>query len=160
MKIIFLDFDGVITTPESGFKLCPEKMKLLEKIIDHTDARIVISSSWRRYSLSDTIKTITDKSNPFVGNNPFSMPERVIGVTSQIYAFKHGSRDFHYRIQRGVEIYQWLKEHDDVDAYVILDDDRDMLLSQAPHFIQVNGDIGLCENNVELAIQVLNKITL
>lgn len=32
-KIIFLDFDGVITTLKSGWKLDPEKLELLGRIL-------------------------------------------------------------------------------------------------------------------------------
>ena len=48
MKIIFLDFDGVITTPASRGCLSAQKMQLVKKIVDATGAKIVISSSWRR----------------------------------------------------------------------------------------------------------------
>ena len=45
-KIIFLDFDGVISTPECRWNLDPEKIALLEELIKETDAKIVVSSSW------------------------------------------------------------------------------------------------------------------
>ena len=43
MKIIFLDFDGVITTPASRGCLSAQKMQLVKKIVDATGAKIVIS---------------------------------------------------------------------------------------------------------------------
>ena len=55
-KIIFLDFDGVITNYESGFRLNPEKLMLLEQIIDATDCGLVISSAWRCNDLQTTIE--------------------------------------------------------------------------------------------------------
>ena len=55
MKIIFLDFDGVITTEASYSRLDLEKMKLVKKICDETGAKIVISSSWRYNTLEKTI---------------------------------------------------------------------------------------------------------
>lgn len=45
MKIIFLDFDGVITTPSSKYRLSPPHMDILGKILESTGACIVISSS-------------------------------------------------------------------------------------------------------------------
>lgn len=48
MKVIFLDFDGVITTEKSRWCLDKDKMLLLKRIVDATGAKIVISSSWRR----------------------------------------------------------------------------------------------------------------
>lgn len=61
MKIIFLDFDGVICTSDSIRKahisvdkklyeqeqINAEKIKLLNQIVKATDAKIVISSAWR-----------------------------------------------------------------------------------------------------------------
>ena len=79
MKVIFLDFDGVITTLKSKYKLDPDKMALIGRIMDATDAKIVISSSWRRFSLEETIKEITDTSQFNVGDNPFPYPDAVVG---------------------------------------------------------------------------------
>ena len=60
-KILFLDFDGVVTTVKSHWRFDEEKMALLGTILDATDAKIVITSSWRRYSLMDTIDFITNR---------------------------------------------------------------------------------------------------
>ena len=46
-KIIFLDFDGVITTLKSKWTIDNEKVELVKQICDATGAKIVISSSWR-----------------------------------------------------------------------------------------------------------------
>lgn len=46
-KILFLDFDGVITTYKSGWTFDDKKLKLLDLIIKETQCKIVISSSWR-----------------------------------------------------------------------------------------------------------------
>lgn len=54
MKIIFLDIDGVISTEKSHYTLDKDACDLLGKIIDATDANIVISSSWRRNTVEDT----------------------------------------------------------------------------------------------------------
>lgn len=59
MKVIFLDFDGVITS-KNGYSLDLEKMEMAKKICDETGAYIVVSSSWRRFALEDTIKSITE----------------------------------------------------------------------------------------------------
>ena len=51
MKIIFLDCDGELTYSdyenEETANIDIEKVKLLEEICDKTDAKVVISSSWR-----------------------------------------------------------------------------------------------------------------
>ena len=156
MKVIFLDFDGVITTHKSQYRLDEEKMKLIEHICNKTDAYIVISSSWRRFTLEDTIKDITDTSNWSVPV-PFTPIERVVGVTSRMYSFKGDDKNTHFRVPRGVEIERYLNEHTDIDKYVILDDDADMLLEQAPYFIQTDAIEGLSEQDAEKAITILNS---
>lgn len=156
MKVIFLDFDGVITTYKSQWRLDKDKMLLIKRICDETDAKIVISSSWRCVNLEDTIKYITDTSYFFVPT-PFIPIERVVGVTSMIYYFKCGERDVHFGIPRGCEIQRYLIEHTDIDKYVILDDDSDMLLEQAPYFIQTDSVEGITEEDAEKAIKILNS---
>lgn len=157
MKVIFLDFDGVITTPKSQSKLDPTKMALVGRILDTTGAKIVISSSWRRYSLEDTIKHITDADNFFVGGNPFPYPEAVIGVTERMYSFCYPDNDRHFGLPRGCEIEHYLRKHSEIERYVIIDDDQDMLLCQAENFVHTNGEIGLTELDAEKAIVILNR---
>lgn len=156
MKVIFLDFDGVITTYKSQYRLDEEKMKLIEHICNKTDAYIVITSSWRRWTLEATIKDITDTSEWSVPV-PFTPIERVVGVTSRMYSFKGGDEKIHFIIPRGVEIKRYLDEHEDIDKYVIFDDDADMLLEQAPYFIQTDAIEGLSELDAEKAINILNS---
>lgn len=156
MKVIFLDFDGVITTYKSQYRLDEEKMKLIEHICNKTDAYIVISSSWRMWTLEDTIKGITDTSKRSVPV-PFTPIERVVGVTSRMYSFKGDDKKTHFRVPRGVEIERYLDEHEDIDKYVIFDDDSDMLLEQAPYFVKTNTEIGITEEDVKKAIEILNS---
>lgn len=156
MKVIFLDFDGVITTLESKWELDPKKMKLIKRICNKTGAKIVISSSWRRWTLEDTIKDITDTSRWGVPV-PFTPIKKVIGVTSRVYAFKNDDVQHHCIVPRGVEIKMYLDEHTDIDKYVILDDDADMLLEQAPYFIRTDAIEGISELDAEKAITILNE---
>lgn len=156
MKVIFLDFDGVITTLKSNWTIDNEKVELVKQICDATGAKIVISSSWRRYTLEDTIEAIT-KQEIVRGNKPFSYPDLIIDVTSRMYGFKYGNKETHYGICRGVEIDRWLWEHQDVTNYVILDDDSDMLLCQKGNFIKTNAYTGICKKDVEKAIKILNS---
>jgi hypothetical protein len=46
-RAIFLDVDGVLNYSESESNLETNKVKLIQKIIQNTDAKIIISSSWR-----------------------------------------------------------------------------------------------------------------
>lgn len=156
MKVIFLDFDGVITTEKSCYKLDKDKMELVKHICDKTGAKIVISSSWRLNTLENTILNITTVRNPET-EVPFLMPELVVGVTKRMYAFALECNNKYYLIPRGVEIERYLREHNEVDRYVILDDDNDMLLCQAPYFVKTNTEIGITEEEANKAIEILNR---
>ena len=159
-KLIFLDFDGVIATEKSRYKLDKEKLALLKIILAKTDASIVISSSWRRNTVEETIN---DKA--FI-NFPFK--DKVIGVTIRAYHYCKGT---HLSIPRGVEIKQWIDTniHSEngknweykrlgVDYnYVILDDDSDMLLEQREHFVKTDSRLGINSNDSRLCISILNK---
>lgn len=77
----------------------------------------------------------------------------------------------HLSIPRGVEIKQWIDTHIHSENgknwnykeigsdfnYVILDDDSDMLLEQAEHFVKTDTLLGLSEDDVERAIKILNQ---
>jgi hypothetical protein len=163
-KIIFLDIDGVIATPEfvkdGMWALNPNKQKLLGEILEKTNAQIVLSSSWRKHTLKDTIT--------FMENEGFLFCNKLIGVT--IRAYHYIERGIHLSIPRGVEIKQWLdtNTHSNngknykrkilgVDyQYVILDDDSDMLLEHKDNFIKTDSLIGLTQEDVEKAIEILN----
>lgn len=64
-KIIFLDIDGVIATPETiirgAWGLTPECQKKLGKIIEKTNAKIVVSSSWRLKNTEETLVYFKEK---------------------------------------------------------------------------------------------------
>lgn len=156
MKVIFLDFDGVITTLESKWHLDTDKMLLVKRICEETNAKIVISSSWRRHSLEETFEMLAlyEQSGK---EAPFILKDYVVCVTDRMYSFKEGNVKSHYGLPRGCAIQRYLVEHKDIDRYVILDDDTDMLLEQAPYFINTNRELGISEQDVEKAIEILNK---
>ena len=167
IKIIFLDIDGVLAT--SGYlkdglwALHPEKQKLLGKLIINTNAKIVLSSSWRLATLEQTKEHMQAEGFLFV----FAL----IGVTIRAYQYLERGTGVHLSIPRGVEIKQWIDTniHSDngknwdrkklgVDfTYVILDDESDMLLEHKNNFIKINGEVGLTDNDVDMAINILNK---
>ena len=153
-KLIFLDIDGVLNCQEAyekgyckfddefGQSFYPPAAEYLNKIIDATDADVVISSTWRNSGLE--VMQNMWKSRGMSG--------KVIGVTPNF------SRDIPgYSIPRGCEIEWFLEEviglhhifwskerqqeyidRSGYDNYIIIDDDSDMLYNQRNHFINVH----------------------
>lgn len=161
MRIIFLDIDGVLNSYATLYKITTEKLKLLNDLIELTGAKIVISSSWRIGSKD--VKDFLDKNfskSTFILNNPNQelidniFYKNTIGLTD---TFGPG---------RGDEIQRWLDSHEDIESYVILDDDLDMLDEQLYNFVQTDTYFGLTDREIHLACFILknkcipNKIRL
>lgn len=153
MKVIFLDFDGVLNNTyylinfkrqrKDDFELDPECMHKLFEIVDKTHAKIVLTSSWR---FTPGIKDFFKKYN------------------LEIY-------DILPRLEedyRPDEIYQWLSTHK-VENYLILDDESSgYSKEQMAHAIITkecySSDVrmqypwyeGLQDKHVGWAIQMLN----
>jgi|SRR5690606_5165363 len=162
---IFLDIDGVIATPDlvkdGMWALSPEKQNLLGRIIEKTDAKIVLTSSWRKHTLEDSIEYMKEQG--------FLFCDKIIGVTIRAYHYIDLPKKIHLSIPRGVEIKQWMdtKIHSDngknfdrkkvgIDFnYVILDDDSDMLLEHKNNFIKCDGIKGLTSDQANKAIEIL-----
>jgi hypothetical protein len=119
-------------------------IKWFNKIIQETDAKIVISSSWRTHyykvlceywNLNGIEGQIIDKTDEF-------RVERWMPLLSK----------------RGLEIEKHLSIYKP-DSYVILDDDPDgdcyFLINQK--VVRTNEDIGLTEDNANEAIKILNR---
>jgi len=146
MKVIFLDFDGVITIPPKWY-LQANLIKNVKKIVDATEAKIVVSSSWRMDTVEETVDTIIGRTKRCPRN------KMLYWLIDNIYDVTHT-----YKGLRGQEIKDWLDEHDDVDNYVIIDDDNDFYDEQLYHFVQTNYEDGLTEVETKRAIKVLNKL--
>lgn len=153
MKIIFLDIDGVINnqditrfhkgrpgeyaygvfTKEDYFD--PRCVGYLNEIIRETSAKLVISSSWR---ILFDMETLTD----------FFVRQNIEGEIID-YTDRFGG-------ERGHEIQAWLDAHQDIDSFVILDDDSDMV-HLSPYHVKTTWKQGLQRKHVKMAIDMLNK---
>ena len=162
MKIIFLDFDGVISVADTHYSLSGKKMELVKRICDETGAKIIISSSWRHIDVPNTLRSI-EESKAHRKNDPFILADYVIDITPRFY-FKYGDESVY--IPRGVEIqhtiYKYMYRYKDLGVdkitnYLILDDDSDMLLWHKDHFIKTDPYEGIVESDVEKAIEILNN---
>lgn len=154
MKVIFLDIDGVLNHehyyvnrsesdsmpyPLSEFDI--ESVNRLNNITDKTNAKIVISSSWR---FTNGIYNILKK----VG-----VTGEIIGITKYITKPSDNGYDIH--VKRGEEIQDFLDNNQFITNYVILDDDSDMLTSQLDNFVNTSYMYGLTDECMELCLDIL-----
>ena len=180
MKVIFLDIDGVLNVisqehDEYGSLFHPKFVENLKTIIDQTDAKIVISSSWRKSGLVIMQEMWKHRNLPgeVIDVTPTLKLQRGGGIQFWNDKLnKHPTQQVHgYSIPRGCEIDYWLRNEayhfDSVESYVILDDDIDMLLEHKDKFVQCSGNedhedcvdigYGLTKKCTEQAIKILNK---
>ena len=147
MKVIFLDFDGVLNSntffinskEKQPFFLEDDKMLLLKEIIDATDAKVVLSTSWREVwgldlEISNKLKEYFD-----------SFEINIFDVTECI------------NYDRFTEISAWIKHHD-IESFVILDDITGPWYELEDYAVITNSDFnGLTKKDVEQAIKILKK---
>ena len=156
MKVIFLDFDGVITTYDSKWKINMYKINIINDICDKTDAKIVVTSTWRMgyhddvYACHERLKLYFIKHN-YLDNFKDTFDKfisNIIGMTECIGGL------------RGDEIKSYMNEHPEVENYVIIDDDSDMCDYQLCNFIQTDTYDGITERDAKLCVDILNGIKI
>jgi hypothetical protein len=136
MKIVFLDFDGVLTTKSTQFGFGdPSCVLALNRITTMTDAKIVVSSTWRFQGLKTCQENLKN----------WGVAAEVIDITPRLQN-DNGSR--------GDEIRQWLIENPSVSRFVIIDDDTDMG-DLREHLVKCDTNVGLTDALVNFAVQKL-----
>lgn len=147
IKVIFLDVDGVLNSRKTvrrtagGYTFVGNnQMKRLRHIISKTGAKVVLSSDWRY-----------DRDNPKYNSDFLELEKELLKYGIRLYGFTPELPSTH----RGREIDCWLKEHDEVSNFVILDDRTDIEPNK-DHWVQTAMNRGLGVEEAESAIRILN----
>ena len=173
MKVIFLDVDGVLRHDfykgtEEDHGIDPEKLKLLKEIINTTNAKIVLSSTWRR-GIDQTGKVYNKESYYILekvlknhGIEIYSEIPRPIDISEkpknsislgELAKLQTNDND------RARYIVKWLEENPKVESFVILDDFGGWKKYNLEEYVvktsQYNG--GIQKEHVEKAVNMLNK---
>lgn len=146
IKVIFLDVDGVLNSDKtsrrtaSGYTFVGSRqMKNLRRIVEETGAKVVLSSDWRY-----------DRDDPKWNGDFLELEEELLRYGISLYGFTPELRSAH----RGAEIDTWLKDHDEVENFVILDDRLDIEPNK-DHWVRTVMSRGLGIEETEEAIRVL-----
>jgi len=170
MKVIFLDFDGVICTSESisearawfnnkelyNIKMIdPLLVENLNKVIEKTDAKVVISSDWRYFHSMGELRKflrVTGFSGKVIDRTPiWKEYKNDIGIKTC-----NGLKRF-WEHERGNEIKMWLDKHE-VKTYVIIDDEISDIFSIFPdNYIRTDMENGFHKGLIKVAINKLNE---
>lgn len=168
MKLIFLDFDGVLNSQKFmrsqffkdsiqglsdaelyllkyEYMLDPEAIKLVNDLVDRSGAQVVASTSHRtRYTIDEMNTMLKNRGATFEiqAKTPRGMPKK-----------------FSLSVDRGDEIQEYLSllkaVGETVESFVILDDFNNMG-HLSDHLILTRDRVGLTSENVEDALKILN----
>ena len=147
MKIVFLDIDGVLNSDLWERTLDDDKRKrlenhfdpkcvaLLNKVLAQTNAKIVLTSTWR---LNHSLEQMNDIF-------------RSVGVQADIIDFTPDLKSQGKHVVRGNEILKWCQDNEAIIGtgflkytdFIILDDNTDMLLWQSKYFFKTDRFCGL-----------------
>lgn len=141
MKVIFLDIDGVLNYNGSSF-LSEDKIILLRNILRRTGAKLVLSSSWRIifYKPEIVCKEVKLIKNLFIGD-------------LELYGYLPFDD-----IDRSKSVEIWLKEHSEIEKFVIVDDwDINFTKNFPNQFVRTSGfwEKGLTKENCDAIIEKL-----
>ncbi len=156
MKVIFLDIDGVLNSDayidkqldnsSEGIEseIDPATLILLKKAVDITGAKIILSSSWRIMKKCNELEKFFMKFGiSLSGKTPY-----VDG-------------------KRGLEIKQYLSENENIEQYLILDDEIFESFDEelVNHLILIKSDQnyhgfseGLTEKHIKQIIETFGRI--
>ena len=140
LRIICLDFDGVIRVPSSGlvltpdhFEFCPERINNLAKVCRDLNLKIVISSDWRNFGEREYIESLIPKLAPYF-HEDWMTP--VIGHRYQEVGF-------------------WVMKHEP-ESYVILEDLVDTHFGDAGS--EMKSRIVECQTHKGLTMERIKRI--
>lgn len=137
MPIIFLDVDGVLnnntTISQSNYPFDATCLQNLKLLVEQVDGNIVITSAIRfcQNNNQELLKEL----------KKYQLDSRVIGYTPFVDGIKEK------------EIRTYLHNMDSAEAFVVLDDE-DLAV---PNLIKIDKQVGLAEEDIELALWVIKR---
>ena len=143
MKVVFLDFNGVLDTSDNFDEINLKNLYILVDAINLTDSKVVITSSNKDtfYRTGKHNRIMQDLINALHSHNV-----EVLGYTKKLNT-------------REEEIMEYLKSHPEITHYCILDDDyffESMKEHQIKLTSQMDGGNGLQETTTYEIVRKLN----
>ena len=141
MKVLFLDIDGVLNNVEYQMNatepppfLDKTKLAILKEIVDKTNVKIVLSSSWKK---------------AWQPGCDFDCIFKNAGITISDVTPALGFKR--------VEISAWLKSHPETEKFVILDDAVAGWGELMPNVVFTDQNKGLQHTDIESLLQKIWK---
>ncbi|MFI8677624.1 HAD domain-containing protein [Bacillus thuringiensis] len=147
MNLIFLDIDGVMNHSNYFVRskqhmlqaFCPQALVNLKEILEKCDAKIVVTSTWRKLGSANTLKKSIF--------SHYGLQKYIIGRTPILT-----------NEPRGAEIQAFIDNFNKpIDRFIIIDDDDDMIHLSDRLVLTSPYEDGLNEIKRDEAIQRLNN---
>ena len=162
-KVIFLDIDGVLNSNfwneshqreiSDGTLVDEEKIKMLASLVKRTDAKIVLHSGWR-FWFDDELKPLGTEAEKLV--EMLAKEDLFIdGVTPDLTT-EEIRRTKKFSLVKADEILLWLKLHNDITGWVVLDDLDLHSVQIEQHQVKTDPTIGLTFEDIEKAEKILD----
>lgn len=163
-RVIFLDIDGVLNAEfwneshqkeiSDGQLIDRDKVKLLAQLIDRTGAQIILHSGWR-FWFDEERKPLCKEAERLV--------ELLAGEGLAIAGFtpdlttEEIRKTKKFSLVKADEILLWLKTHEDVEGWVVLDDlelHNDIVNR---HQVKTDSSVGLTLEDVNGAVEMIAR---
>ncbi len=161
-KVIFLDIDGVLNSNfwnndnqkeiSEGKYIDPEKVKLLSKLVQKTGASLVLHSGWRFWFDSD-LKPARPEAE-YLANLLKNEGMAIAGITPDLTTEEIRKTKKFSKVKAD-EILLWLKNHPDVEKWLVLDDLELHNEEIAKYQVMTDPECGLTEKDLEKACEIL-----
>lgn len=156
MNVVFLDIDGVLNNAKTQSK-CPSGftgisnnlLKRLKKIVHTTNSRIVLTSTWKDCWNKNPLQC--DEDGMYLNRK---LKQQGMFVFDKVQDISKTNSSY-----RGWSIMKYLNENDWTDNWVVLDDfefDFETYPEIMNNFVQTNPVVGITNEDVEKAIEILN----
>lgn len=161
-KVLFLDIDGVLNSNfwndnhqreiSDGTLIDEKKIKLLAYLVKKTNSKIILHSGWRTWFDSE-LKPLRIEAERLI-----ELLEKedlhIDGLTPDLTT-EEIRKAKKFSMVKADEILLWLKSHNDVSGWVVLDD-LDLHNDQvAQHQVKPDQATGLTVEDVEKAVKIL-----
>lgn len=163
-KVVFLDIDGVLNSNfwnenhqreiSDGTLIDESKIKLLCKLIEKTEAEIILHSGWK-YWFDSNLKPLRKETENL--RILFEKEGLAIAGVTPDHATEEIRKTKKFSLVKADEILAWLKQHEEIDRWVVLDDLDLHNAEIAKHQVKTDQTVGLTIEDVKEAERILQN---
>lgn len=163
-RVIFLDIDGVLNSNfwndahqmeiGNGLLIDVEKVQLLGILVRETNAKIILHSGWRFWFDAELnpLRREAEKLKNLLKSEGLT----IAGVTPD-YATEEIRKSKKFSLVKASEILAWLREHEEVERWIVLDDLDLHHQEITAHQLRTDPSVGLTIEDVYKAEEMLHR---